>query len=124
MSSGQVGSLDVEMVVDLQRVTVVLAEADDTGRFAVRVASPDEASPHSTADVHRLGDVLAAAKVGHMAESGEAFIRPEAVRFHAEGQVGEGWDERFAGMCDFAASKGWIDPGGSIQAHVEWPRGA
>ncbi|OBF37440.1 hypothetical protein A5719_21740 [Mycolicibacterium peregrinum] len=30
----------------------------------------------------------------------------------------DGWREGFAGMCRFAASKGWLDDDGWIRAHV------
>ena len=43
------------------------------------------------------------------------------MRFHAAGQVGEGWEERFAAMADHAAAKGWTADDGWIQAHVVWP---
>jgi len=111
----------MEVVVDLQGLTVTLAGAEDTERFAVRVAGPPGASGRHGPDVHRLVDVLAAAGAGRLNPGGDAFIRPDAVRFHAAGQVGEGWEERFTAMVDFAASKGWTAEDGWIQAHVEWP---
>lgn len=111
----------MEVVVDLERLTVTLAGAEETGRFAVRVAGPPDASGTSAADVHRLGDVLAAAGAGRLGPDGDAFIRPDAVRFHAAGQVGEGWEERFAAMADHTAAKGWTADDGWIQAHVVWP---
>jgi hypothetical protein len=74
-------------------------------------------------DRHRLGDVLEATGAGRLADDGEAFIRPDALRFYAEGQVAEDWPERFAAMCEFASTKGWTDASGWIQGHVEWPPG-
>jgi hypothetical protein len=111
----------VEIVADLQSLTVTLAGAEDTGKFAVRVAGPPDASGQRDADVHRLGDVLAAAGVGRLGPGDHAFIRPDAVRFNAAGQVGEGWEERFAAMVDDADSRGWTADDGWIRAHVEWP---
>lgn len=111
----------MELVVDLETVTVVLAGPTDTTRFCVRVGGPSTASPEVAADVHRLGDVLVAAGVGRLGPTGDAFVRPDAVRFHAAGQVDDGWDERFDAMCRDAEEKGWVDPDGGIQAHVEWP---
>jgi hypothetical protein len=29
------------------------------------------------------------------------------------------WDEGFAGMCAYAAEKGWVESDGGILAHVE-----
>ncbi len=109
------------MVADLETLAVTLAEAEDTGHFALRVAGPPGASGGREVDVHRLADVLAAAGVGRLGPGGDAFIRPEAVRFHAAGQVGAGWEERFSAMVDYAASRGWTADDGWIQAHVEWP---
>lgn len=112
----------MELVVDLERVTVTLADPGDTRHFAVRVGAPATASPGVEADLHRLGDVLVAAGVGRLGETGDAFVRPDAVRFHAAGQVDEGWDEQFEAMCRFAADRGWVDEvDGGIRAHVEWP---
>jgi hypothetical protein len=110
----------MEIVVDLQAVTVILAAADDTDHFALRVADPG-ASASSEADVHRLGDVLVASNTGRLEDADRAFVRPDAVRFFAEGQVDEGWASRFGAMCAFAGEKGWMDPTGWIQAHVVWP---
>jgi len=109
------------MVADLETLTVTLAEAEDTGRFALRVVGPAGATGPQTHDVHRLGDVLVAAGVGRLGPEGDAFIRPDAVRFHSAGQVGAGWEERFVAMVDYAASRGWTADDGWIQAHVEWP---
>ncbi|MHB1584593.1 MAG: hypothetical protein ACYCU7_11185 [Acidimicrobiales bacterium] len=111
----------MELVVDLEKVTVVLAGPADTERFSVRVAAPPTASPEVAADVHRLGDVLVAAGVGRLGPSGDAYVRPDAVRFHAAGQVDDGWDDQFESMCRYAEEKGWVDADGAVQAHVEWP---
>jgi len=111
----------VEFVVDLKAVTVVLADPEDTKHFALRVRSVDGASAKVGADVHRLGDVLVSANAGRLVGPHQAFIRPDAVRFHAEGQVADDWPERFDAMCAYAATKGWINPEGWIEAHVEWP---
>lgn len=111
----------MELVVDLEKVTVVLAAPSDTERFCVRVAAPPTASAEVAADVHRLGDVLVAAGVGRLGPTGDAYVRPDAVRFHAAGQVDDGWDEQFESMCRDADEKGWVDADGGIQAHVQWP---
>ena len=111
----------MELLVDLAAVTVVLGEPEDTGNFNVRVVGPPGSSPGSDADRHRLGDVLAAANVGRLDAGGDAFVTPDAVRFHAAGQVDADWTERFDAMCAYATAKGWVDADGAIQAHVEWP---
>jgi len=103
----------MELVVDLQVGTVDLAEPDDFKHFAVRVAGGT--------DRDRLAAVLADAKVGRMGGDGDAYVRPDAVRSLAAGRVGEAWEDGFAGMCAYAAGKGWVADDGGIQAHVEWP---
>lgn len=111
----------MELVVDLTAVTVVLADAEDLHRLAVRVREPRTASPDVIEDVHRLTDVLVAAHAGRAGPDGDVLVDPAALRFHAAGQVGEGWDERFAAMLDFAATRGWLDDEGFLHAHVVWP---
>jgi hypothetical protein len=111
----------VELVVDLEKVTVILAGPDDTDRLSVVVVAPSSARPEQPADVHRLGDVLVATGVGRL-EGDVALVSPEAITFHAAGAVEEGWEERFARAREYAQAKGWVDPSdGYLQAHVEWP---
>jgi len=112
----------VEIVVDLTTGIVVLADAEETDRFALAVSAPPSAGAGSSAG--DLARVLEATGVGRLDASGDAFIEPEAVRFRAAGQVADGWDERFTAMLDAARSRGWLGDDGAIQAHVEWPGGA
>jgi hypothetical protein len=74
-------------------------------------------------DVHRLGDVLAAAHAGRLANEGTAFLDPAALRFHAAGQVDDGWEVGFSRMLELAAEHGWVAEDGYLQAHVTWPSG-
>ena len=112
----------MELVVDLAKVTVVLKDPDDLEWLAVRVGAPTDASPASPETVHRLGDVLAAANVGRLDPTGDAFVRLDALRFHAAGQVGPEWDERLAATCRSADAQGWVDRSdGSLRARVVWP---
>ncbi|HVX20274.1 MAG TPA: hypothetical protein VHB02_02890 [Acidimicrobiales bacterium] len=107
----------MELVVDLQAGTVDLTDPDDFAHFAVRVSGPAE--PAGGAD--RLAAVLADTEVGRLEGGADAFILPDAVRSLAAGRAGEGWEDGFAGMCRYAATKGWVADDGGIQAHVEWP---
>ena len=53
-------------------------------------------------------------------DGSHAWIRIEALREAASGRVADGWDERFAGMVDFADKHGWLDASRtSIRCHVE-----
>jgi hypothetical protein len=112
----------VELVVDLDKVTVVLAGADDVSALTVRVAEPSDASPDSHATVHRLGDVLEATYVGSLEDVRAAFVRPDALVFHAAGQVDDGWELRFAARCHELAQAGRTDADGRLRAPVVWPR--
>ncbi|MGH8980996.1 MAG: hypothetical protein ACRDWE_08250 [Acidimicrobiales bacterium] len=110
----------MEFVVDLEKVTAVLLDADDLTTFRVRVAVPSDASPASTETVHRLGDVLRATNVARLEDDGLAWVNPDAARFHAAGQVPEDWDERFERVCGTAATAGGDV---EVRAAVLWPTG-
>lgn len=119
----------MELVVELESVSVTLHEPDDTGRFSLRVIGPPGAGPAT--HLHRLSDVLEGLGLGRLAPAAaadtdghgqDAFITRDPLRFWAAGQVGEDWDERFDAMCEYAATKGWVDPtDGALRAHVVWP---
>lgn len=112
----------MELVVDLAKVVVTLSEPGDVDRLAVRVGAPGTASDRSDDDVHRLHDVLVAANVGRLVDARQALVRPDAVRFHAAGQVDDSWPERFADLCRSQppAPRGSDDA--SLVAPVMWPR--
>jgi hypothetical protein len=110
----------VELAVDLEKVTAVVVDPEDVETVKVRIAAPADASPCSEATVHRLADVLVAARVGELDPDSTttAWVRPDAVRFHAAGQVGEDWDERFEAVC----SAGQARTGrAALEAVVVWP---
>lgn len=107
----------MRFVVDLEKVVVVLAEADDLARATVVVASPSHASASSSATVHRLGEVLAATNVGTLEPDGTVRLRADAVRFHAAGQVDDDWERRFAATCREEEQGAVVD----MPAEVIWP---
>ena len=110
----------MELVIELERVEVALADPDDCGRLALRILGPPGAAPAT--HLHRLGDVLGGLGLGRLREDGDALVALEALRFWAAGQVDDGWEDRFDAMCEYAASRGWVDPlDGALQAHVVWP---
>ena len=111
----------MQLVVDLARVTVVLAEADHVEGLALRVGAPALASARSEADVHRLGDVLASANIGRLVDPGSALVRADAVRFHAAGQVDDGWVERFAQLCRFQSTDAAGGDEDWVEVPVCWP---
>jgi hypothetical protein len=89
--------------------SVELVDAEDCKRFHVEV--------QGDADVAAVLDESGA---GQLAADGEhALIDIGWVRQHATG-TGPDWEQDFAGMLDFARSKGWMNEGESaIQAHLE-----
>ena len=109
---------NVRFVVDLDKVTAVLADPGVTDTFGVVVVAPSDASPSSEASVHRLGDVLAATNVGILDGDGVVRLHPDAVRFHAAGQVDDDWERRFAAACEHRR-----DRAGTIATTVpvQWP---
>ncbi|HEX3946747.1 MAG TPA: hypothetical protein VHW47_03540, partial [Acidimicrobiales bacterium] len=92
----------MEIVVDLETGVVALAGPGDMKGFAVRVGEPSGASGAVTGDRDRLAGILTSVGVGRIGGTGDAFVRPDAVRDLAAGQVGEDWAEGFAGMCAYA----------------------
>ena len=84
----------MQIEIDLKTVppTVALSEPDDFKGFAVVIAQTDHASI-SVAELARLAGDRAA---------------------------DEAWRGELEKMLDYADSKGWIGPDGSIQAHIEW----
>ncbi|MGH9016876.1 MAG: hypothetical protein ACRDY1_03925 [Acidimicrobiales bacterium] len=107
------GGAAVHVSVDLGLAppAVTLAEAEDCGRFDVVVIGPG--------DHGDLARALTGAAVGTV-EGDEVLVDVAAVERLARRSVGPGWDEEFAGMLDFARSKGWLTEEGAIRAHIEW----
>ena len=101
------------IAVDLTGATAVveLAEPEDCKHFSVNVSGGDSEALRAT---------LAREGIGSLLPSGDVMVDIVAVRRMAEGRVPAGWDDDFAGMLEYARSKGWLDETGtSIQAHVE-----
>jgi hypothetical protein len=46
-------------------------------------------------------------------------VDPVALRALAGPAATEQWDEGFAGMCAYAAGKGWVEADGGVLAHIE-----
>lgn len=87
---------------------VELEEPDDCTRFHLvgRDVGPDEVA----GALSGFGEV----------EGEHAWIEPDTLRTLAEGRVPADWDDRFDGMIAYAATKGWVDDEGRLQAHIEW----
>jgi len=98
--------------------TVTLAEPDDFGRFSVVVIG----EPHD-----ELTALIAHAGIGRLHTDGEhVVVDPAALRAMRSGG-GEAdmqaWDEGFASMRTYAATKGWVEPDGGLLAHIEFLSG-
>ena len=47
------------------------------------------------------------------------MVDPAALRALAGPAADEPWEEGFAGMCVYAAGKGWVQADGGVVAHIE-----
>lgn len=104
--------MPVRIVIDLQDDQTVLAEPDDFTRFSVEVAGGDAGS---------LADAVHQSGLGRLRDDGEhVVVDPVALRALAGTAATEQWDEGFAAMVAYAASKGWVEADGGILAHIEW----
>ena len=70
------------------------------------------------------GDELAArlrdAGLGELLPDGHVLVPVDAIRHHAAGNVGAGWEQDLAGMIAYATRKGWTDETGTrVRAHIE-----
>jgi hypothetical protein len=99
----------VLVLIDLTAGGVTLRDPSDFTRFSVALEGAGD-----------LASVVRAAGLGHLAEDGaHVAVDPAALRSLAGPAADEAWEEGFAGMCAYAASKGWVDAGGGLLAHIE-----
>jgi hypothetical protein len=99
----------VLIVIDLSEGAVRLRQPDEFTRFSVAVAGDGD-----------LARVVGRSGLGRVAADGEhVVVDPVALRALAGPAADGAWDEGFAGMCAYAAGKGWVEPDGGILAHIE-----
>jgi hypothetical protein len=99
----------VLILIDLSSATVSLRQPDEFTRFSVAL--------HGRGDV---AEVVAQSGLGRLAADGEhVVVDPTALRALAGPAADDAWDEGFAGMCAYAAGKGWVEPDGGVLAHIE-----
>lgn len=79
----------VEVDTTVVPATTRVIDADDFGRFEVRVLTSDH-----------------------------VWIAPEDIERLIPGGCDEAWREQFAGMQRYAESKSWVDESGRIRAHT------
>jgi hypothetical protein len=99
----------VLIVIDLSRSTVSLRRPDEFTRFSVALEGEGD-----------LAGVVQGSGLGRLhADGAHVVVDPAAVRALAGPAADAGWDEGFAGMCAYAAGKGWVEPDGGVLAHIE-----
>ena len=97
------------IVIDLSESRIHLSEPDDFSRFSVAVAGDGD-----------IGPLVRTSGLGRVIDGGgQIAVEPAAVRALAGAAATEAWEDGFAGMCAYAAGKGWVEPEGGILAHVE-----
>ena len=96
-------------MIDLSHAAVSLLQPDEFTGFSVVVEGEGD-----------LARVVGRSGLGRVAADGEhVVVDPVALRALAGPAAGEAWDEGFAGMCAYAAGKGWVEPDGGVLAHIE-----
>ena len=98
------------MIIVISRDGVSLDDADNCNAFHLEARGVDRAA---------VGAALAAVDVGRV-DGDDAYVEPAAVeQMAAAAGVGADWSDRYRAMLGYAASKGWLDDAGAIQAHIE-----
>jgi hypothetical protein len=99
----------VRIVVDLSEARVHLGDPRDFTRFSVAVEGQGD-----------LAAVLEQSGLGRLRPDGEhVVVDPVALRALAGAAATAEWEDGFAGMCAYAAGKGWVEDDGGIVAHIE-----
>jgi hypothetical protein len=97
------------IVIDLSESRVLLQDPGDFARFSVVTEGHGE-----------LAEVVRQSGLGRLKDDGEhVVVDPVALRALAGSAATDEWDEGFAGMCNYAAGKGWVESDGGIVAHIE-----
>ena len=97
------------IVIDLTEARVHLGDPDDFTRFSVSVDGEGD-----------LAGVVHESGLGRLRADGEhVVVDPVALRALAGPAAGDRWDDGFAGMCAYAAGKGWVEADGGVVAHIE-----
>jgi hypothetical protein len=99
----------VLIVIDLSGSGVMLRQPDEFARFSVALEGEGD-----------LAEAVRRSGLGRLAPDGEhVVVDPVALRALAGPAADERWDDGFAGMCAYAAGKGWVEPDGGILAHID-----
>jgi hypothetical protein len=99
----------MRIVIDLSESRVHLVDPADFTRFSVATEGEGD-----------LAEVVRQSGLGRLRDDGEhVVVDPVALRALAGPAAAEDWEAGFAGMCEYAATKGWVEPDGGIVAHLE-----
>jgi hypothetical protein len=105
----RVASLAVLIVIDLSEATVALRQPDEFTRLSVALEGDGD-----------MARVVQRSGLGRLHDDAEhVVVDPVALRALAGPAADGRWDEGFAGMCAYAAGKGWVEPDGGVLAHIE-----
>ena len=102
------------VVIDLSESRVLLQDPADFNHFSVATEGEGD-----------LAEIVRQSGLGRLKDDGEqVVVDPVALRALAGSTATDEWDEGFAGMCEYAAGKGWVETDGGIVAHIEPRDGA
>jgi hypothetical protein len=102
------------IVIDLAESRVLLQDPADFSRFSVATEGEGD-----------LAQVVRQSGLGRLRDDGgHVVVDPVALRALAGPAANDEWDDGFAGMCAYAAGKGWVEADGGIVAHIEPRDGA
>jgi hypothetical protein len=97
------------IVIDLAESRLLLQDPADFSRFSVATEGEGD-----------LAEVLRQSGLGRLKDDGgHVAVDPVALRALAGPAATDEWTEGFAGMCAYAAGKGWVEADGGIVAHIE-----
>jgi hypothetical protein len=97
------------VVIDLSESRVLLQDPSDFSRFSVATEGEGD-----------LAEVVRQSGLGRLKDDGEhVVVDPVALRALAGPSATDEWGEGFAGMCEYAAGRGWVEADGGIVAHIE-----
>ena len=105
----RVASHGVLIVLDVSGATASLRQPDEFTRFSVALEGHGD-----------LARAVRQSGLGRLhADGAHVVVDPAALRALAGPAANEAWDEGFAGMCAYAAGKGWVEADGGVLAHID-----
>jgi len=100
------------MIVVISSSGATLTDAQDTSTLHVAI--------HGGLDQIHIVEVLKQSGLGTL-ENGHAFLDQAGLRTLAGPMATPEWVKAVAAMADYAATKGWTNSEGALQAHLVYP---